>query len=283
MSDKPIGIMQGRLSPPENGRFQSFPRESWQNEFIRARDAGLAYIEWIYDDYGASANPIATAHGRKRIIELSSEHGVKVPAICADWLMDYPLVRCSTSERQQREQMLGRLVHWAAEIKAFRVVLPFVDASSMRSMSEKETVVRLLKNASHVAGSLGVELHLETDLNPEDFVAFLSRIDDPNVKVNYDSGNSSGLGYCAEEEFAAYGDRIGSIHIKDRLRHPDGTVETRPLGQGSADFCDVFAGVRKIGYTGGFTLQVARGTDGDEVNWAKQQAAFVQSYLKATS
>ena len=88
---------------------------------------------------------------------------------------------------------------------------------------------------------------------------FSHRIPHPNIKVNYDTGNSSGLGYIAREEFAAYGDRIGSIHIKDRLRLPDGRVATKPLGDGSADFDDVFASIRKISYRGGFTLQVARG------------------------
>lgn len=281
MCDTKIGMMQGRLSPPEGGRFQSFPRASWQDEFTRARDAGLAYIEWIYDDYGASVNPIATAEGRRRIIELCVESQVTVPAICADWLMDFPLVRCSESERFEREEMLHRLLRWAAEIKAARVVLPFVDASSMINISERQTVLQVLENATPLAEELGVELHLETDLNPENFAAFLRQIEHPRVKVNYDSGNSSGLGYSAKEEFYAYGHRIGSIHIKDRLRNSDGTVQTKPLGQGSADFEDVFAGIRRIGYTGGFTLQTARGTDGDEVNWAKRQAAFVRSYLGA--
>jgi hexulose-6-phosphate isomerase len=99
------------------------------------------------------------------------------------------------------------------------------------------------------------------------------------VKVNYDTGNSSGLGYIAHEEFAAYGDRIGSIHIKDRLRKPDGGIATKPLGEGSADFDDIFSSIRKIGYTGAYTLQVARGEDGDEVNWAKQQLAFIRRYV----
>ncbi len=44
------GVMQGRLSPPEDGRFQSFPRAGWRNEFANARAAGFSYIEWIHDD-----------------------------------------------------------------------------------------------------------------------------------------------------------------------------------------------------------------------------------------
>ena len=84
------------------------------------------------------------------------------------------------------------------------------------------------------------------------------------------------LGYVAAEEFAAYGDRIGSVHIKDRFRKPEGGVETRPLGTGSADFDDVFAAIRSIHYTGGLTLQVARGTPGDEVHFLRTQLNFVK-------
>lgn len=278
MQGASIGIMQGRLSPPEEGRFQSFPRRSWQEEFARVQEAGLNYIEWIYDDYGASVNPIASQNGREKLKALKAEFRVDIPAICADWLMDFPFVRCGCDALAQREGMLHQLLHWGKDIGVSRVVLPFVDAASMRNEEEKDVVLRALENALPVAEECGVEMHLEADLNPSEFASFLERIDHLMVKVNYDSGNSSGLGYVAHKEFAAYGNRIGSIHIKDRLRHLDGSVETRPLGEGSADFDDVFASIRKIGYLGGFTLQVARGGDGDEVNWVKQQAVFVQRH-----
>jgi hexulose-6-phosphate isomerase len=55
-------------------------------------------------------------------------------------------------------------------------------------------------------------------------------------------------------------------------------VATRPLGEGSANFDDVFASIRSIGYTGGFTLQVARGEDGDEVHWIRKQLDFIRHY-----
>jgi len=152
-----------------------------------------------------------------------------------------------------------------------------VDASSMKSEEEKQQVLEVLRRALPRAEETGVEMHIEADLGPADFADFLKRIPHPMIKVNYDTGNSSGLGYVAHEELAAYGDRIGSIHIKDRLRKPGGGVATMPLGTGSADFEDVFASIRSIGYKGGFTLQAARGTDGDEVAWIRSQVAFVRS------
>jgi L-ribulose-5-phosphate 3-epimerase len=273
-----FGIMQGRLSPPEGSRFQSFPRHSWRQELSRAREAGLSYIEWIYDEYGASVNPIASEEGIAELSALKQESGVQTPAICGDWLMDYPLVRCSEKQRALRERVLHDLLRWGKKIGASRVVLPFVDASSVRTEQEKGVVLGVLQRALPVSEEVGVEMHLEADFSPTDFASFLARIPHPSVKVNYDTGNSSGLGYIASEEFAAYGNRIGSIHIKDRLRLLDGKVATKPLGEGSADFDDVFTSIRKIGYSGGFTLQVARGVDGDEVNWIKQQLVFLRRY-----
>ena len=273
-----FGIMQGRLSPPEDGRLQSFPRNAWSQEFARARTAELTYIEWIYDEYGASVNPITTEEGLAELKALRQQTGIETPAVCGDWLMDFPLVRCSEQQRVEREQVLHSLLRWTKKIGASRLVLPFVDASSIRTEDEKSMVLKVLERALPLSEELGVEMHLEADFGPADFASFLARIPHQNIKVNYDSGNSSGLGYVASEEFTSYGDRIGSIHIKDRLRLPDGRVATKPLGQGSADFDDVFASIRKIGYRGGLTLQVARGTDGDEVNWIRKQVAFLRRY-----
>ena len=272
------GIMQGRLVPPEPGRFQAFPRERWRNEFALAAEAGVDYIEWIYDDYGASANPITSPEGLAEFDRLKQRHGIATPALCGDWFMDFPFLRCTVGERRRRQDFLNKLLAVAQRIGAQRMVLPFVDQSSIQTEAENDIVLGVLAEALPTAEKAGVELHLETDLGPADFAALMARIPNPLVKINYDSGNSSGLGYIASEEFAAYGSRIGSIHIKDRLRKPDGSISTQALGNGSANFEDVFRCIRSIHYTGGLTLQVARGEAGDEVNWIRDQLAFLRSF-----
>lgn len=272
------GIMQGRLSPPEDARFQSFPRNSWRQEFPRARMAGLDYIEWIHDEYGRTENPIFSEAGLAELDALKREHNIATPALCGDWFVDHPFVRCTPAARTQREEHLHELIPIAARIGANRIVLPFVDQSKMATEDEKQTVIEVLQRALPVARRHDIELHLEADFDPTDFAALLARIEHPSLKVNWDSGNSSGLGYMATEEFAAYGERIGSIHIKDRYKKPEGGVETRPLGTGSADFDDVFRAIRFIEYEGGVTLQVARGKDNDEVAFIQNQLAFVKRY-----
>jgi sugar phosphate isomerase/epimerase len=47
---------------------------------------------------------------------------------------------------------------------------------------------------------------------------------------------------------------------------------------GDADFSALFVALRGLGYSGDFVLQVARGVDGDEVEWARRNRAFVERY-----
>jgi hexulose-6-phosphate isomerase len=270
-----LGIMQGRMVPPTDNRIQCFPCERWADEFELAAQAGLDCIEWIYDLYGADVNPLATDSGLEKLRELSLQHKVKVLSICADYFMDKPLVRASQVELEDRL----RTFHWLLErgrlIGINRMVIPFVDASRIDTQEEFDEVVSLLKRILEETRKTGIEIHLETSLNPTRFAELLSRLPDPRLKVNYDSGNSSSLGYAPREEFAAYGERVGSVHIKDRLLG----ASTVPLGTGDADFAALAEGLRKVAYKGDFILQVARGTSGDEVAWARQNRTFVLKHF----
>lgn len=266
-----IGIMQGRLVPPTDNRIQCFPRERWEDEFALANQAGLDCIEWIYDLYGADVNPLAMDTGVEKIKELSQQYKVNVLSICADYFMDKPLVRVSQAELDDRLNTFRWLMERGHLIGINRMVIPFVDASRINTQAEFDGVVKLLKDILQEAGKTGIEIHLEISLNPARFADLLAQLPHPLLKVNYDSGNSSSLGYAPREEFAFYGERVGSVHIKDRLLGA-GTV---PLGTGDADFPALAESLRKIAYKGDFILQMARGASGDEVAWAKQNREFV--------
>lgn len=270
-----IGIMEGRLFPPEAGRFQSFPREHWAEEFDLAAKAGLDCIEWIYDIYGADVNPLATTAGIERMKSLSEQHGVQVLSLCADYFMDKPLVRASPAELDVRLATLEWLMGRCQLLGMNRIVVPFVDASRIDTEVEFDSVCSVLAGILPVAEETSIELHLETSLPPKRFAELLARLPHPMIKANYDSGNSSSLGYKPQDEFAAYGGRVGSVHIKDRLLGGS----TVPLGKGDADFPALVEGLKSAGYAGDFILQVVRETAGNEVNWARQNRDFVQKNL----
>ena len=58
-----IGVMQGRLLPKFQGRYQAHPVGEWQKEFWIAQQIGLGCIEFILDFYDAEENPLLKAGG----------------------------------------------------------------------------------------------------------------------------------------------------------------------------------------------------------------------------
>jgi hexulose-6-phosphate isomerase len=158
---------------------------------------------------------------------------------------------------------------------AERITLPFVDASRIDTDAELDDVVFALNRTLQRAEETGLEIHVESSLSPERFAELLERLPSTLLKVNYDSGNSSSLSYDPRAEFSAYGERVGSVHIKDRLKG-GGTV---PLGTGDADLPAVFSCLRQVAYAGDIIMQVARDVPGDEVAWAKRNRALVLDHL----
>lgn len=278
-ADAGLYTMQGRLGAPEAGRFQSFPRQGWRLEIARAAEVGLRGIEWIYDLFGEGANPLETSEGREELRGLLAQHEVAVVSICADYFMDRPMLRCSQAENAELLDRLHWLLGICPEMGVGRVVLPFVDASRIRDETERDQVVTNLRQVLPQAERYGVELHLETDLAPQAFRELLDLLDHPLVKVNYDAGNSASLGYRPADEFAAYGARVGSVHIKDRRLG----ATTVPLGQGDTDFPSLREQLIQYDYRGDFVLQVARGEAGDEPRWLASMAALSADWLRGTA
>ena len=272
--NNPIGIMQGRLSAPRGGRLQSFPAETWREEFARARDCGLDGIEWIFEEPWRE-NPLAEAQGIARMRELVEDTGTRILCACADYFMEHPLVRVSGPALAERVDMLRFVIGQCALAGIPILDIPCVDASAIQDEAEAEQVSRVVSEVADLAQRTGIVLGLETNLAPRAFASLLQRIDHPVVGATYDIGNSASLGYDPREEIEAIGRRVVNVHVKDRVRD-GGTVA---LGEGNADLPATFGGLRDRGYAGPFILQVAR--VGEEMSHARHNAAFVRSLLSA--
>jgi hexulose-6-phosphate isomerase len=259
-----LSVMQGRLVPPVGGLIQAFPLADWRSELAAASAAGVEAVEWIYEAPGHERNPLETPDGVADIKAALAETGTGVSSVCGDWFMAHPLAHGDDEGR------LEWLLAQTAAVGGAHVVVPFVDNSAL-SDDEIIPAAAALRAATGAAERLGVEIHLELALPPNGVVELLERVGSPWVRVTYDIGNSASLGFDPAEELAAYGDRIGSVHVKDRIRG-GGTV---PLGEGDASLPVVFAGLRRYGYDGVLVLQVARGETGDEVAWVRKHRELV--------
>jgi L-ribulose-5-phosphate 3-epimerase len=273
----PIGIMQGRLSPPVGGRIQSFPIDCWQEEFSRAREAGLNCIEWVYEFETEAENPLRTDAGVGVIGTLSESSGVAVWSICADFYMKEILVGADGAPRTQVVDHLDLLLRRASLLGVRYMVLPFVDESSLKSVAELEGLLTVFESILPKAQQAGVELHLETDLKPALLAQLLQKVSNPWLRANYDIGNSASLGHDPVEELTLLGPWLGSVHVKDRLRRGS----TVPLGTGAADFTACFRLFVQNHFRGPYILQTAREEGLSETYLAMRNRRFVQNQLAA--
>ena len=270
-----LGVMQGRLLPKYQGRYQAFPIGNWQNEFKIAKECGLDLIEFILDFNEAEKNPLLNLEGVEKITDSIEDSGVSVRTICADYFMEAPLHSNDNKVVEKSYKVLEKLIDAAKILKITDIVIPCVDQSSLKT---KEAVSRFVKSIKRIIPTLekeNINLSLETDLAPKPFIELLSKLNSNNITVNYDIGNSAALGFNSYEELTAYGDRITDIHIKDRILG-GGPIE---LGKGNADFVKFFNELKNFDYKGPFIMQAYRDDEGIEI--FKKQLEWVKPFINS--
>jgi hexulose-6-phosphate isomerase len=267
-----IGIMQGRLSPRIDGKIQAYPANTWQKEFEIAQEIGYAAIEWIVEK-PIETNALMTDSGKAEIKKVIALTGVSIDYVCADIFMQQPLVRMTEETKSQNNEYLVTILKNAKEVGAIGVEIPFVDNSSIKNEKEKQEFIDVMQDAFKLAKDMDLKISLETDLPPIDFKVLLENIDLDYVQANYDIGNSASLGFDPKEELEAYGLKILNVHVKDRKL---GST-TVPLGTGNANINYVIQKLQEIGYSGGLTMQAARGEN--DIETAKEQLKYVRTLL----
>jgi len=274
-----IGIMQGRLTEPKGRGIQFFPFENWEKEFYDAKEIGLDEIEFIFDYPNYEKNPLWQKAGLTKIQKIINETGVCVRSICFDYFIRRPFYKKEGHDlellKKENTHIIKQVISAMDLLGISLIEIPLVDNSSLKNDYEKLHFKNWL-NEIVLSSPKNINFSLETDLPPEKFLAYIQDIGLENVGANYDSGNSSGIGYDLYQEVTTLGSYIFNIHIKDRV-YRGGTVK---LGNGSADFDRLFRGLKEINYKNSFILQAARGTDGNEKNNIVSQMLFTNHYIK---
>ena len=273
-SENKIGVMQGRLLPKYNNRFQAHPLGYWQEEFPLAQKLGLDCIEFILDFNDISLNPLMSEEGLKEIKELVRQTNVSVDTICADYFMEFPLHSTEEKIVSKCKKVLSQLLNASLELGVTDIIIPCVDQSSIIEKDKRNRLIKRIKEILPTIEEVKINLALETDLAPSSFVNLIDSIDSEFIKVNYDIGNSASFGFEITDELSAYGDLISDIHIKDR---PLGGSSVF-LGKGEADFDLFFKTLEKYSYKGPFIMQAYRDDEGLKI--FEQQLKWIKPYIK---
>lgn len=274
MSSYILGVMQGRLLSKYQGRYQAHPVGYWKDEFTIAKDLKLDCIEFILDFNEYESNPLLTDHGLKEIQKVSNKTGVKINTICADYFMEAPIHSSNKKVANASVKVLINLIRNSHQLGVTDIVIPCVDQSSLNEKAKIARFISEMEPCVDEAEKFKINLSLETDMPPQEFLKLINSFQSDNVTVNYDIGNSASLGYNMEEELELYGHKITDIHIKDRIYNGGPVI----LGTGSADFSKFFQKLKEYNYKGPLIMQAYRDDEG--LNIFKKQLDWIMPFIK---
>ena len=205
-----ISIVQGRLTSMVGGRYQHFPIHAWRDEFKTASQLGFDGIEWIISDF---SNPIFDPVSLGQARELSNKTGIQVGSISLDVLMYTPI---QTVPWDDIAWMFERLCVAVEKLKVSRISIPVEETSGIRNPKDAELVITRLAKVLNQFGERIPYICIETDLSVKNIYHLINLPGLSKLGVLVDIGNAAANGYCINDYFSLFSDRIYGVHIKDR-------------------------------------------------------------------
>jgi len=246
-----IGFMQGRLVKSEKrGAIQYFPSRNWKKELKLANENKIKLIEWTVNIQNIKSNPLYTGKTYEINHELKKNKIVTKSVTC-DFFMEKPFFKKKyLKDKNKFLKILKKIILNGSKIGIKYFVLPLVDKSSISNKFEE---LILIKEIEKICKNLKKDKFIifEIDYKPDQISNFINKFKSKKIGINYDTGNSSALGYKIEDEIK-YFKYVKNIHIKDRFLNG----HTVRLGQGNWKYKQFFKKIKNT-YKGNFILQTA--------------------------
>ena len=271
-----IGFMQGRFSPMENGKIQSFPWNHWRSEFKIAHQYDFQIMEWTLDADRLNSNPIMSSKTRKEVHRLASDTNIRIESLTGDCFMQEPFYKTKGLKHKILLEKFERVLEASGEMGIKYVVVPLVDNGRIEEVWQRDLLLHSVNNYTRFLEDSGVFILFESDYPPQELNKFISQFNSNTVGINYDIGNSASFNYFPEDEIEQYGEYILNVHVKDR----DLGGTTVPLGTGNADIPEVLSLFNKTGYEGNFILQTARAPEGNDVEVLCKYREMIQNWME---
>ena len=263
-----LGIMQGRLSQMNDDKIQSFPKLFWESEFFIAKGLKIDLIEWTLDYHDIMRNPLIC--NQQRVLDILNLSGVGLQSITYDAAMQKPLIMNGVRQNQFCD-MLKVILEKVRSLGIKILVLPLVDNSSLKC-KDYDAYVKILSELSESHLDEGLSIAIESDFSPNSLCDFINDINSSSIGVNYDTGNSTHLGYDFEIEMQYLRSKIINIHLKDRLFK--GT--TVPLGKGDTPLFKQLKYFKRYMPDINIIIQAARCLVGNDVGKANEYLKFIR-------
>ncbi len=245
---------------------------------VKVKELGYEGVELAIDDSDLKLGSNELRRKWSLIYEEAKSLNLTLPSVASGlfWLRNMVIDPESALEVIKVECEVASLLNASVIL-----VVPGVAVSELPYEEHFIRVAKVLKEASKVARDYGVTIGLEPVWNklfpsPLEFRRLLNEVNEDNVKVYFDVGNT--LPHTLPEHWIRYlGSDIVQVHIKDfsieRLKF------TEP-GAGSVNWCAIKSALDDVGYRGWLVAELPWGPEEDPYKYLRSTVSFINELLK---
>lgn len=268
-----LGIMQGRLTPPEQGnQDEFFVGKNWKSEFEKIKklenitwfDSSytvnqISHIEWVVTKSSFKSNPLfKNALNKYPIFAISA----------------YNMMDKSFYKKEFMETNLKPILEAAKKNNIKNVNIPLREFSNIQNVEIRKEFIKNIKE--YGKKYKGINFLFEFECWPEEILEVLRG--NKNFKLTYNTEViTSFKGKQSHKYFLSkLHKHIANIHLKDK----GVKGKTLELGEGEVDFNEIISNLMFVyKYKGSFTLQTNKGEPKKEmITIAKHLKYFVSMF-----
>ncbi len=267
-----VGFMQGRLVPSEKKRrIQYFPEKNWKKEILLAKKNNYKVMEWTINIENIKKNPVFIKSEINELKKYLKQNELKVESVTCDFFMQRPFFKNRNDKMILK--FLKKIIINGQNLGIKYFVIPLVDQSSVKNKKQESLVIKNLKKFENILKK-NSKIVFEIDYSPAKIIEFIKKFKSSKFRINYDTGNSAGLGYNfnLEKKYFKY---VSNIHLKDKKIKS----QSIRLGKGSFNFKLFLKFIKKIKYKGNFILQTARSENNRHEYELNLNRKYIEKFL----
>lgn len=245
---------------------------SWKETFELVHELGFNFLEFSVDESDERLARLDwSAHDRAAFREAMWATGSRINTLMLSGHRRFPLGSADPAVRERALAMMGKAIDLAVDLGVRNIQMAGYDVYyEPKSALSREWFVENLRSCVDMAARKMVMLSIETMddpfLNSIGKISYLkSQIHSPFLQAYPDVGNlTAWLGTGMARDIESNIDHIVAVHLKDTLpvtADAPGTFRDVPFGDGTVDFEAVLRLFHRLGYGGGFTVEMWAGDD----------------------
>lgn len=259
--------------------------KTWKETFEIVRDLGFNFIEISIDESDERLARLDwSREEREEVREASWQTGVRIHTLMLSGHRRFPLGSKNPETREKSIEMLKKCVDLAVDLGVRNIQMAGYDVYyEEKTVSSREYFMENLKTCVEYAAMKQVMLDIESMDDPfmnslDKITELKTQIKSPWLQSYPDVGNlSAWLGNETTLDLERHIDSIVSVHLKDTYavtKDKDGQFRDVPFGEGCVDFEGCLRALKRLGYTGAFTIEMWSENADDPIKEVKEAKAF---------